>query len=80
MVFLWELFWTGEARKKTALRLISFAFFGLALYLGVQSRVKPRDRVLAGGGGPDESVDDDVAADVGVVTGERSGAGVARDR
>jgi len=38
-VVLWELSGTGEARQQRALRLIGFAFVGLAVYLAVQSTV-----------------------------------------
>ena len=36
-VVLWELAGTGEERRRRALRLIAFAFTGLAAYLFVQS-------------------------------------------
>ncbi|MEU6555714.1 cation transporter [Streptomyces sp. NPDC046915] len=49
-VVVWELSGTGEARQRRALRLIGFAFAGLAAYLFVQSTV-----VLAGGHHPGHS-------------------------
>ncbi len=36
-VVLWELSGTGEARRRTALRLIGWAFLGLAVYISAQS-------------------------------------------
>jgi divalent metal cation (Fe/Co/Zn/Cd) transporter len=38
-VVLWELAGTGEERQRRALRLIAYAFVGLAVYLIVQSAV-----------------------------------------
>ncbi|MFF4401359.1 cation transporter [Streptomyces sp. NPDC001480] len=49
-VVVWELSGTGEARRRRALRLIGFAFAGLAAYLFVQSTV-----VLTGGHHPGHS-------------------------
>jgi divalent metal cation (Fe/Co/Zn/Cd) transporter len=51
MVVIWELSGTGEDRQHRGLRLIGFAFAGLALYLLVQSTV-----VLAIGYHPRHSV------------------------
>jgi divalent metal cation (Fe/Co/Zn/Cd) transporter len=50
-VVIWELSGTGEDRQRRGLRLIGFAFAGLALYLLVQSTV-----VLAIGYHPRHSV------------------------
>ncbi|MEU5596935.1 cation transporter [Streptomyces sp. NPDC020298] len=49
-VVVWELSGTGEERRRRALRLIGFAFAGLAAYLFVQSTV-----VLATGHHPGHS-------------------------
>lgn len=38
-VVLWELSGTGEDRQRKALRLIGFAFIGLAIYLTLQSTI-----------------------------------------
>lgn len=38
-VVLWELSGTGEARQRTALRLVGGAFLALSAYIGVQSAV-----------------------------------------
>jgi len=51
-VVLWELSGTGEARQRTALRLVGGAFLALSAYIGVQSAVvlatafHPRDSTL----------------------------------
>jgi divalent metal cation (Fe/Co/Zn/Cd) transporter len=50
-VVIWELSGTGEGRQRRALRLIGYAFAGLAVYLLVQSTV-----VLAVGYHPRPSV------------------------
>jgi divalent metal cation (Fe/Co/Zn/Cd) transporter len=50
-VVIWELSGTGEERQRRGLRLIGYAFAGLAAYLLVQSTV-----VLAGGYHPRHSV------------------------
>ena len=46
-VVIWELSGTGEDRQRRGLRLIGYAFTGLAVYLLVQSTV-----VLAAGAAP----------------------------
>jgi divalent metal cation (Fe/Co/Zn/Cd) transporter len=51
IVVIWELSGTGEERQRRALRLIGYAFTGLAVYLLVQSTV-----VLATGFHPHHSV------------------------
>jgi divalent metal cation (Fe/Co/Zn/Cd) transporter len=38
-VVLWELADVGQERQRRAMRLIGFAFVGLAVYLGIQSTV-----------------------------------------
>jgi divalent metal cation (Fe/Co/Zn/Cd) transporter len=38
-VVIWELSGTGEHRQRRALRIIGFAFAGLAVYLAIQSTV-----------------------------------------
>jgi divalent metal cation (Fe/Co/Zn/Cd) transporter len=39
IVVLWELADVGQERQRRAMRLIGFAFVGLAVYLGIQSSV-----------------------------------------
>jgi divalent metal cation (Fe/Co/Zn/Cd) transporter len=38
-IVLWELAGVGQERQRRAMRLIGFAFVGLAVYLGIQSTI-----------------------------------------
>jgi divalent metal cation (Fe/Co/Zn/Cd) transporter len=72
-VVIWELSGTGEDRQRRGLRLIGYAFAGLAVYLLVQSTV-----VLAAGYHPRHSVPGIVWAAVTAVVMFALAAGKAR--